>query len=167
MSNRIKRLHIVHCKMVITQQRSYCRSFCFCVLKSHLTPLFISSYDFAANVINESTQRLCVGITILFSSLTFAASSKKAKFFICDSGNRFCSGSSTTLRKMNLYIYSQPLLFLQEFHLKRSLKFQMSGTFPILTVQQNTMLPMQIEQLTIIRWRHIQKELLSQIFLPK
>ena len=84
MSNRIKRLHIVHCKLVITQQRSYCRSFCFCVLKSHLTPLFISSYAFAANVIYESTQGLCVVITILFSSLTFAASSKKEKFFICD-----------------------------------------------------------------------------------
>ena len=104
MSKRIKRLHIAHCKLVITQQRSYCRSFCFCVLKSHLTPLFISSYDFAANVIYESTQGLCVVITILFSSLTFAASSKKAKFFICDSENRFCAGSSITFRK-NEFVY--------------------------------------------------------------
>lgn len=89
MSNRIKGLHIVHCKLVITQQRSYCRSFCFCVLKSHLTPLFISSYDFAANVIYKSTQGLCVVITILFSSLTFATFSKKAIFFICDSGGTY------------------------------------------------------------------------------
>ena len=57
--------------------------------ESHLTPLFISSYDFAANVIYENTQRLCVVITILFSSLTFAASSKKNKFFICDSGGTY------------------------------------------------------------------------------
>lgn len=60
----------------------------------HLTPLFISSYAFATNVIYESTQGLCVVITILFSSLTFAASSKKAKFFICDprgTYNRNCS----------------------------------------------------------------------------
>lgn len=40
----------------------------------------------------------------MFSSLTFAASSKKAKFFICDYGNRFCSGSSTTFRK-NEFVY--------------------------------------------------------------
>lgn len=72
--------------------------------ESHLTHLFISSYDFAANVIYESTQGLCVVITILFSSLTFAASSKKAKFFICDSVNRFCAGSSTTFRK-NEFVY--------------------------------------------------------------
>lgn len=74
------------------------------MLKSHLTPLFISSYAFAADVIYEITQELCVVITILFSSLTFAASSKKAKFFICDYGNRFCSGSSTTFRK-NEFVY--------------------------------------------------------------
>lgn len=62
MSKRIKRLHIVHCKLVIT---------------------------------------------ILFSSLTFAASSKKAKFFICDSGNRFCAGSSTTFRKKEfVYLFT-------------------------------------------------------------
>lgn len=29
---------------------------------------------------------------------------KKAKFFICDSGNRFCAGSSTTFRK-NEFVY--------------------------------------------------------------
>ena len=106
---------ITHCAL---QNGHYLAAFLlpfvlFLRAKLHFTPLFISSYDFAANVINESTQRLCVVITILFSSLTFAASSKKAKLFICDSENRFCAGSSTTLKKMNLYIYSKPLLFRQ------------------------------------------------------
>ena len=119
---------ITHCAL---QNGHYLAAFLlpfvlFLRAKLHFTPLFISSYDFAANVINESTQRLCVVITILFSSLTFAASSKKAKFFICDSGNRFCAGSSTTLKKMNWYIYSKRCYFGKEFHLKRSLKFQMS-----------------------------------------
>ena len=87
---------ITHCAL---QNGHYLAAFLlpfvlFLRAKLHFTPLFISSYDFAANVINESTQRLCVVITILFSSLTFAASSKKEKFFICDSRgtyNRNCS----------------------------------------------------------------------------
>lgn len=36
--------------------------------------------------------------------INISASSKKAKFFICDSGNRFCAGSSTTFRK-NEFVY--------------------------------------------------------------
>ena len=77
---------ITHCAL---QNGHYLAAFLlpfvlFLRAESHLTPLFISSYDFAANGIYENTQRLCVVITILFSSLTFATSSKKAKFFICD-----------------------------------------------------------------------------------
>lgn len=80
------RIGITHCAL---QTGHYLAAFLlpfvlFLRAESHLTPLFISSYDFAANVIYENTQRLCVVITILFSSLTFATSSKKAKFFICD-----------------------------------------------------------------------------------
>lgn len=79
---------ITHCAL---QNGHYLAAFLllfvlFLRAKLHFTPLFISSYDFAANVIYESTQELCVVITILFSSLTLAASSKKNKFFICDSG---------------------------------------------------------------------------------
>ena len=87
---------ITHCAL---QNGHYLAAFLlpfvlFLRAKLHFTPLFISSYDFAANVINESTQELCVVITILFSSLTFADSSKKAKLFICDSGDTYNSNCS-------------------------------------------------------------------------
>lgn len=87
---------ITHCAL---QNGHYLAAFLlpfvlFLRAESHLTPLFISSYDFAANVIYENTQRLCVVITILFSSLIFAASSKKAKFFICDPGGKYKRNSS-------------------------------------------------------------------------
>ena len=120
---------ITHCAL---QNGHYLAAFLlpfvlFLRAESHLTPLFISSYDFAANVIYESTQGLCVVIPILFSSLTFAAFSKKAIFFICDSRNRLCSGSSTTFRKNEfVYLFENRCYFGKEFHLKRSLKFQMS-----------------------------------------
>lgn len=83
------------------------------MLKSYLTPLFISSYDFAANVIYESTQGLCVVITILFSSLTFPLPAKKPNFSSAILETDSALVLPQHLEKMNLYIYSQPLLFRQ------------------------------------------------------